>query len=584
MSKLELLAPAKDKKCAKMAINYGADAVYIGANSFGARKNASNSLEDIKEVVEYAHKFWAKVYCTVNTILTDGELLEAENLINNLYEIGVDGLIVQDFGILELSNQGKLPPIPIFASTQCDNRTFEKVKFFEQIGVKRVILARELSLNEIGDICKNTNVEIETFVQGALCVSYSGQCYLSQSIGKRSANRGECAQPCRKMYSLVDEEGNFIAKNKHLLSLKDFNAEKHLEKLVKMGVSSFKIEGRLKDETYIKNVVAFYRKRLDKLGQKTSAGIVNFDFEPNLSKSFNRGFTDYFLEKRGEIFNFETPKSIGEKIGVVTNVGKNYFVIKNHTLNPQDGLFFANQGCLVNKIEGDKIFPNRMPNVKVGMVVFRNYDVLFEKQLKNSETKRQILANIEIHEEFIQAVDENGTKVKIGFEIKEFAQNSQKMIENFQKQFKKCGNSDFYVQKIEILTKNIPFLPISEINELRRNLFEKLMIQRLKNYKRKQQKQIQIAEYPLKSMDYKANVLNKKAKIFYEKCGCEIVENALESGVLDENKCLMTTKHCLKYAFNMCKSPKELTLIDEKDKRYRLEFDCKNCQMKIFNS
>ena len=580
--KIELLAPAKNKECAVTAINYGADAVYIGANSFGARQNASNNIEDIKEIVEYAHKFYVKIYCTVNTILDYNEILQADKLIENLYKIGVDGIIIQDMGILELAIQGKLPPIPLYASTQCDNRNLDKVKFFDEIGIQRVILARELSLKEINEIHKNCSTELETFVHGALCVSYSGQCYLSQSIGGRSANRGECAQPCRKKYTLVDSKGNVIAENKHLLSLKDFNASEQLENLVKAGISSFKIEGRLKDESYIKNVVTYYWKKLDELCEKTSSGKIFSDFEPDLNKSFNRGFTEYFLEKRGKIYNFETPKSIGEKIGKIENVGKNYFVIKNNCLHAQDGLYFNNSGCLINKVEGDKIFPNKMDGIKAGLTVFRNFDVEFEKQLKNSKTKRQIGVNIQIYDDKIIAIDENKNTASIEINSEEFAQNQEKMTENFKKQLQKTGESDFYCKNIEIKSENLPFLPISKINELRKNLFENLMTERLKNYKKIVQKPLKYAQYPLKEFDFRANVHNKYAKEFYEKCGCYISEKSIESGTSIKEKPLMTTKHCLKYAFNMCKKPVDLYLIDEKQQRYQLKFDCKNCQMQIF--
>ena len=307
MKTVELLAPARDKKTAIAAINYGCDAIYIGAQNFGARKKVPNSLEDIKEIVDYAHKFYVKVHVTVNTILTDDEIIEAQKLIQKLYDIGVDAIIVQDMGIFKLAVEGKLPPIPLHASTQCDNRFLEKIKFFDEMGVSRIILARELSLEQIEQICKDTSAEIETFVHGALCVSYSGQCYLSYYIGGRSANRGECAQACRKKYSLVDENGNIIAKDKYLLSMKDFNASKHLKSLINSGVKSFKIEGRLKDENYVKNVVAYYRNQIDKLASKTSSGRIFYDFEPDVRKSFNRGFTDYFLDGRGRCFNFESP-------------------------------------------------------------------------------------------------------------------------------------------------------------------------------------------------------------------------------------------------------------------------------------
>ncbi len=581
--KTELLAPAKNKECAFAAINYGADAVYIGANSFGARQNASNNIEDIKEIVDYAHKFYVKIYCTINTILDDNEIEDAVKIIKKLYETGVDGIIVQDMGLLELAIQGKLPPVPLFASTQCDNRSLEKVKFFEKIGIQRVILARELSLSEIQEICKNTKTEIETFIHGALCVSYSGQCYLSQTIGGRSANRGKCAQPCRKKYSLIDENGNILAENKHLLSLKDFNASKHIEKLIDAGVSSFKIEGRLKDENYIKNIVAFYRKELDKYCKKTSSGKIFFDFEPDVNKSFNRGFTDYFLEKRGKIFNFDTPKSIGEKIGKIEYVGKNYFIIKNHNLHAQDGLYFNGFGCLVNRIDGDKIYPNKMDNIETNITVYRNQDVEIEKQLKNSKTRRQIGVSIKIFDNKITAIDEDENFAEVDINFEEIAQNQIKMSENFKKQMQKTGECDFYCENLEIVSENLPFLPVSKINELRKKLFENLMQERLKNYQKQEQKPLEYAKFPLDEMDFRANVHNKFAKEFYKKCGCKITENSIESGTSTKEKPVMTTKHCLKYAFNLCKKPVNLYLIDEKNIKYKLVFDCKNCQMKIFS-
>ena len=579
---VELLAPAKNKECAISAINYGADAVYIGANSFGARQNASNNIEDIKYVAEYAHKFYVKIYCTVNTILNDIEIIEAVELINKLYEIGVDGIIIQDMGLLELAIQGKLPPIPLFASTQCDNRTLEKIKFFEKIGIQRVILARELSLKEIEEIHKNCSVDIETFVHGALCVSYSGQCYLSQSIGGRSANRGECAQPCRKKYTLIDEKGNILAENKHLLSLKDFNASEHIEKLIKAGVSSFKIEGRLKDENYIKNVVAYYRQKLDKCCEKTSSGKIFLDFEPNVNKSFNRGFTDYFLEKRGKIYNFETPKSIGEKIGKIEFVGKNYFIIKNHNLNAQDGLYFNGFGCLVNRIDGNKIYPNKMDNIKAGLTVYRNQDVEFEKILKNSKTKRQIGVSIKVLDSKVTAIDEDKNYTELNINVEEIAQNQTKMADNFKKQLQKTGESDFYCKNIEIKSDSLPFLPISKINDIRKNLFKNLMQERLKNYPKQEQKHLKYAKYPVKEMNFRANVHNEYAKEFYKKCGCEISEKSIESGTSTKDKPIMTTKHCLKYAFNLCKKPINLYLTDEKKQKYKLKFDCTNCQMQLF--
>lgn len=617
---IELLAPAKDKICAKAAIDFGADAIYIGANEFGARKNAPNSLEDIEKVVNYAHKFNVKVYVTINTILTDDEILQAKELIEKLDEIKVDAIIIQDLGIFELD----LPSIPIHMSTQCDNRTVEKVKFFENIGASRVILARELSIEQIKEIKEQTNVELETFIHGALCVSYSGQCYLSEMIGGRSANRGECAQPCRKKYSLMDEEGNFIAKEKHLLNLKDFNASKHLKALAEAGVTSFKIEGRLKDENYVKNVVGYYRKLIDELNLgKTSSGKVVFDFEPNLEKSFNREFTDYYLEKRKECFTFDSPKSKGEYIGKVSKAGENYFEINPksggsiHKLHPQDGLcFLVNDklsGCLVNKVDEveafrsgtfgtlQKIFPYKMEGIKIGTEIYRNFDSEFEKTLKNSKTCRKISADIEFNLGKIKAIDEDNNSAEIQYNFEELAQNEEKMETNIITQLKKSGDSDFEVNEVKICTEKMPFLPVSKINELRRELLKTLMEERLKNYKTSnrfchceegqsldaaiQEKDFGLLQPKLRNdivLDYRANVLNKYAKKFYEKHDCKITEMAIESGKTSKSgKVAMTTKHCLKYAFNLCKSEKTFFLIDEKGKRYELKFNCENCEMEI---
>ena len=592
MKRVELLAPAKDKKTAITAINSGCDAIYIGASNFGARKRVPNSLDDIKEIVDYAHKFYVKVHVTVNTILTDEELVEAQKLIQNLYDIGVDAIIVQDMGIFKLAVEGKLPPIALHASTQCDNRTLEKVKFFDEMGVSRVILARELSLEQIKEICEHTNAEIETFVHGALCVSYSGQCYFSHYIGGRSANRGECAQACRKKYTLVDEKGNIIAKDKYLLSMKDFNASRHLKSLIDAGVKSFKVEGRLKDENYVKNVVAYYRQEIDKLASKTSSGKVFLDFEPDVKKSFNRGFTDYFLDGRKRCFNFESPKSLGEKLGKITKVGKDYFEIGcmevkiaggqvGIKINSQDGLYFNGNGCLVNRVEGKKIYPNKMDGIVVGLEVYRNFDSKFEKQLENSKIKRQIGVEFSFENGILAVTDEDKNSVNLTLSDCEKAKNPEKMKENFISQLKKTGDSDFYVQNIKLLGE-VPFMPISQINEIRRNILDKLMKERLKNYKRELQKPLKYAKFPKESLDYRANIQNKCAKEFYENCGCQVCEMSAESGAFPKE--LMRTKHCLKFAFDMCKSPKKLFLIDEKGKKYPLMFDCKNCEMVVLAS
>ena len=582
----ELLAPAKDFETAVAAIECGADAVYIGAPAFGARQAASNSLEDVEKLVNYAHKFNVKVHVTLNTILRDDELSKAVELIEKLYNIGVDALIVQDMGLVNLAIKEKLPPIVLHMSTQCDNRSLDKVKFFESIGASRVILARELSLDTIREICKNTNLEIETFVHGALCVSYSGQCYLSYSIGGRSANRGECAQPCRKKYTLFDGDGNVIAKGKYLLSLKDFNASKYLSELVLAGVKSFKIEGRLKDKNYVKNVVLNYRKELDKISCKVSSGKVFTDFEPDVKKSFNRGFTTYFLNKRERCFNFDSPKVKGEKIGKIKTSGIGWFEFENRFegLNAQDGICYFEdselKGCLLNKVNNGRIFINKKVKIPSGTIVFRNFDSKFNDNLSTAKIKRRIGVNFEYSKGKITAIDENNNTASLKIDNLEISKNPQKMKDTFINQLQKTGESDFYSIGVKI-NSELPFMPISEINNLRRNLLDKLIEVRLQNYRREIQEPLQYAKFIKQDFDYRANVLNSEAKEFYEKCDCNILEPALESQGCFEGKELMRTKHCLKYAFDMCKSPKSLFLADEKGTKYKLKFDCKNCEMII---
>lgn len=590
MEKLELLAPAQNYACAVAAINCGADAIYIGAPDFGARKNASNSLDDIKKTVDYAHLFNVKVYVTLNTILNDDELIECEKLIKKLYDIKVDALIIQDFGILKLALENKLPPIVLHASTQCDNRTIEKIKFLEEVNFKRAILARELPLEDIEKIRKNTNIELEHFIHGALCVCYSGQCYMSYYIGKRSANKGECAQACRKKYSLVDKKGNYILKNRYLLSLKDNNLSKHLEKLIKAGVISFKIEGRLKDENYVKNIVLYYHNLL-KNYPRISFGEVVEDFNPNPYKTFNRGYCDdYLFNRKDNIYNFVTPKSTGEYIGkVVSSNDKNFTIKTKEEINPQDGLCFVIQnelqGCLVNKVEktkdGVKIFPNKKINLKKGDEVYRNIDVKFNKILENSKTKRKLKVDLVIDENKIILKDENNNKVELEYSYSELANNQEKMKENYIKALSKTQDSPYMIRKITFKASKLGFLPVSVLNELRREILEKLSEKILSNYKTKKQKPIDIAKYPLLEGDYHLNVHNNSACEFYELCGCKVKERSFESIEDYKNKELMRTKHCLRRATLGCKSSEELFLVDEKNLQYPLKFDCKNCEMVI---
>ena len=599
---IELLAPAKDKKTAFAAIDCGADAVYIGSPRFGARVNASNSLDDIKEVVEYAHMFRVKVYVTINTIMSDDELKEAVELIYQLYDTGVDALIVQDMGLLEC----KLPPIKLFASTQCHNSTLEKVKFLEKTGFSRVILARELSLDEIRKIADNTDVEIETFIHGALCVSYSGQCYMSYAIGGRSANRGECAQPCRKKYSLVDSEGVVVAKDKHLLCLRDLNFSSDIKDLIDAGVSSFKIEGRLKDEDYIKNVVGFYRRKIDEVianteYERSSSGYSVPRFEPDVSKTFNRGYCEYFLHGRNKnITSFDTPKSRGEYAGRVKEVFEKYFLFDGCELNNADGICFFDErgelvGTSVNKAEGNKIFPQSMNGLRKGVEVFRNYNHKFSKMLESAKVLRKIEASVCFVEKEqcyeLSVVDEDGVRVVVeAGKNYDKATNQELAMNNIIKCLKKAGDSCFDIKDVMVEVEVYPFIPVSELNELRRGLLKKLEEERLATYEVEKSEGVSISPYFERELFYDANIMNEKAKEFYEKRGAICREYALEKTGESEGKILMTTKHCLKFSLGLCSKEgkkhryrEPFFLVDSHGKRYRLLFECKSCCMKIQN-
>lgn len=599
---IELLAPAKDKKTAFAAIDCGADAVYIGSPRFGARVNASNSLDDIKEVVEYAHMFMVKVYVTINTIMSDDELKEAVELIYQLYDTGVDALIVQDMGLLEC----KLPPIKLFASTQCHNSTLEKVKFLEKTGFSRVILARELSLEEIREIASNTGIEIETFVHGALCVSYSGQCYMSYAIGGRSANRGECAQPCRKKYSLVDSEGVVVAKDKHLLCLRDLNFSSDIKDLIDAGVSSFKIEGRLKDEDYIKNVVGFYRRKIDEVianteYERSSSGYSVPRFEPDVSKTFNRGYCEYFLHGRNKnITSFDTPKSRGEYAGRVKEVFEKYFLFDGCELNNADGICFFDErgelvGTSVNKAEGNKIFPQSMNGLRKGVEVFRNYNHKFSKMLESAKVLRKIEASVRFVEKAqcyeLSVVDEDGVRVVVeAGKNYDKAMNQELAMNNIIKCLKKAGDSYFDIKDVMVEVEVYPFIPVSELNELRRGLLKKLEEERLATYEVEKSEGVSISPYFERELFYDANIMNEKAKEFYEKRGAICREYALEKTGESEGKILMTTKHCLKFSLGLCSKEgkkhryrEPFFLVDSHGKRYRLLFECKSCCMKIQN-
>lgn len=604
---LELLVPAKNYTTGKAAIDAGADAVYIGASKFGARVAVGNSLKDIDNLVEYAHFFRVKIYVTLNTILFDNELIEAEKLIWDLWEIGVDAIIVQDMGILEMN----LPPISLFASTQTNNFAVEKIKFLEKVGFQRVILARELSLAQIKNIRENTKVDLETFVHGALCVSFSGQCYFSQAIAGRSGNRGTCCQPCRAIYDLVDAKGEIIEKQKHLLSLKDFNLSKHLEELVEAGVTSFKIEGRLKDIDYVTNVVAKYRELLDKIISqnkkfvRASEGKSVCGFTPNLEKTFNRGYTDYFFSDRQTgIWSPDTAKSIGQKIGRVVSVHKNYFEIDvAKDLQSGDGICFFNRqkelvGTNINKVEGNKIYPHSLADIEVGSEIRRNFSLAFDKLLKKENICKRLIPIKFLFQEndggfILSAKDENnnGAKVELVIE-KKLAKNSSLALETIKKQLEKLGGSAFVADEIKIDWEQPYFLPVSVLNDLRRRVIEELILVRQKNYLRLENKiKPNDCPYLVKELDYMGNVSNHLAQKFYERHEVEKIEPAFELQKDYQGKVIMTTKHCLRYSYGLCPKIKNSStkrkkisepacLINEKD-RYYLEFDCANCQMKI---
>lgn len=602
-SEFELLAPANNKEVAIGAINAGADAVYIGYSKYGARLQAGNSLDDIIDVVDYAHKYRVKVYITLNTILNNDEINLIENLIWKLYSVGVDGIIIQDMGILECN----LPPIQIIASTQCHNNTLDKIKFLENTGFKRVILPREITLDEIKKIAMNTNIQLECFIHGALCVSYSGQCYLSSSIGSRSANRGACAQPCRRKYSLKDADGNYILRNKYILSLKDLNLSEHLESLVLSGISSFKIEGRHKSLSYVANTTAFYRSALDKILnnyglKRSSQGKSIIDFEPDLYKSFNRGFTDFNITgTKKNIATINYNNSLGEFVGIVQKVKKDYFMLNTDILNNGDGICFFDEfktlnGTNINKTEGRKVFPNLIKGIKEGTKIYRNYDKNFEDKFLSAQMSRKIPIKVRVAELsfgylFTMTDEEGNTSVYLSEKNFDKAINEQRALEAIKVQLSKMGNTDYEVVSIDLKIKNVPFIKVSKINEIRRNLVQQTDRIRRKNYKYEYRKNtLSVVEYPEKELDYRANILNKKAELFYKKRSAKIKEFAYEMEPSKEKKYLMTSKYCIKNQLGLCAKQMKISkykepyvLIDEFNKEYLVEFDCKDCVMKLSN-
>ncbi|MDP4290872.1 MAG: U32 family peptidase [Bacteroidota bacterium] len=612
-----MLAPAKDFNQGKVAIDSGADAVYIGASRFGARAAATNSIGEIEKLCRYAHQYYAKVYVALNTLLFDRELEEAVKIIQDLYNVGIDALIIQDMALMETD----LPPIPLHASTQTNNLDPEKILFLEKAGFSRVILGRELSLAQIEQIRAKTSIELESFVQGSLCVSHSGQCYLSHTMTGRSANRGECAQPCRLPYDLEDASGEMIVRNKHLLSLKDLNLSTSLPDLIDAGITSFKIEGRLKDVSYVRNVTAYYRRKIDEAiarregFSKSSQGKEYLHFEPDLEKTFNRGYTDYFIQGRhANIESFNSPKSTGKLIGKVKDICNYFFtVIPIEQINNNDGLCFFDEkgelhGIKVNKAEGNKVFPSVMAKeLKSGMDIYRNYDHAFNRILETEDGRRLLGVTFkftETHSAYLlECSDENNITASqyIENDFQE-ARDGERALHTLKEQLSKLGQTIYFAKEVEIDVKIIPFIPIGKLNELRRDVINALTTLRSEHYLKQQQddgitafnnrhtEEALTAAYPTSHLTFQGNVVNKLAAQFYQRHGVKTMDPGLEVRSDYKDKQVMITHHCLKYTFGMCsKMPrstsgpayKEPFYLVSNNKRYRLEFDCKNCVMKI---
>jgi len=614
MRKIELLAPAKDLKCGIAAIAHGADAVYIGAQRFGARAAAGNSVEDIEQLCRYAHRYAAKVYVTVNTIIYDNELEDTRRLLDELKQAGVDAVLVQDMSLVPCS------PLPLHASTQTDNRTVEKVRWLRSLGFSRVVLARELSLAEIKAIHKAVpDVELEVFVHGALCVSYSGQCYASQYCFGRSANRGECAQFCRLKFNLEDADGNTIDRNRYLLSLKDMRRIDHLEQLVDAGVTSFKIEGRLKDVTYVKNVVAAYSTRLNQIIEKSggrlaraSMGSATYTFTPNLKKTFNRGFTDYFLNGRTpDIASPDTPKAIGEFVGKVKEISRRGIRVAGTSVFANgDGLCYVNgerelEGFRVNRVENNLLIPAKTPrSLRVGMSLYRNNDQLFERELQKHTAERKIPVSLVLGETdrgFSLTMQVVGSEwdspiVAISFVDAEKQEAQTPQRDNYKRLLSRLGDTPFVADNIEFEPSSFSrFIPSSVIAALRRDACERLeeeigAAMRSHETTNADVEARLLMAPPVAPLPYLYNISNRLAREFYEKCGAENTGEAFELKRPARNALIMQCRHCLRYSYGYCvknggkrpmwKEPLRLVLPD--GRRFPLQFDCKNCQMNVY--
>ena len=604
---LELLAPAKNADFGIEAIKHGADAVYIGGPAFGARYGAGNDVADIKRLCDFAHRYRAKVFVALNTILHDDELDGSRLLAWELYEAGADALIIQDMGLLEMD----LPPIQLHASTQTDNRNADKVKFLEDAGFSQVVLARECSLNEIINIASQTNVSLEYFVHGALCVAFSGQCYISEAHTGRSANRGECSQACRLPYTLVDDKGKTITENQHLLSMKDNNQTDNMLELARAGVCSFKIEGRLKDLSYVKNITAHYRALLDEIiannpeFTRASSGRSTINFTPQPDKTFNRGYTDYFAGGRqDDIGAFDSPAFVGELIGEVVEIGDGSFTVNaEKPFHNGDGVCFYNSegiliGMRINRADGKTLFPADMPDeLTEGATLFRNRDQEFERSLEKESADRRISVKpvlTETEDGFtLTLTDEDGVVAMVNRKNGpksewQLAQNPEQAMAKLKENLGKFGNTMFVAEPVELKLSQPWFLPVGAINALRREATEQLEAARIASHPRppRATPAANPVPYPQEELTYLGNVFNAKARQFYEKHGVKLIEEAYEAGNEKGMVSLMITRHCLRYSFNLCPKevkhlkPDPMTLINGSEKLI-LKFDCKACEMHV---
>ena len=604
---LELLAPAKNADFGIEAIKHGADAVYIGGPAFGARYGAGNDVAEIRRLCDFAHRFRAKVFVALNTILRDDELEEARQLAWKIHEAGADALIIQDMGLLELD----LPPIQLHASTQTDNRNPAKIRFLEDAGFSQVVLAREMSIKEIAHVAAETTLSLEYFVHGALCVAYSGQCFISHAHTGRSANRGECSQACRLPYTLIDDKGKTITENQHLLSMKDNNQTDNLLALARAGVSSFKIEGRLKDLSYVKNITAHYRELLDEIiaahpeFTRASSGRSTFTFTPQPDKTFNRGYTDYFAnERQDDIGAFDSPAFVGELIGEVVEIGDGWITVNSgQPFHNGDGVCFHDghgdvQGMRINRAEGGKLFPAEMPKeLTEGATLFRNRDQEFERALERESADRRISVKPVLSETddgfTLTLTDEDGVVAAVNRKNGpksewQLAQNPETAMAKLKENLGKFGNTMFVAHPVELKLSQPWFLPVSAINALRREATEQLEAARLASHPRppRAAPATSPVPYPQEELTYLGNVFNAKARQFYERHGVKLIADAYEANQEKGMVSLMITRHCLRYSFNLCPKemkhlkPDPMTLVNGNEKLI-LKFDCKACEMHV---